>query len=269
MRLHRLSMTAFGPFAGTEVVDFDALAASGLFLLHGPTGAGKTSVLDAVCYALYGQVPGARAGARLRVRSDHAPDDRQPSVQLEVTLGARRLEVTRTPEWIRPKKRGAGVTTAPATTHVRELVDGSWRPLTTRNDEAAQLLLDLVGMGHEQFTKVVLLPQGDFAAFLRADAEQRRQLLGRLFSIDVFAGAETWVGDERRRLAAQVEQADQRTAGLLARATEAFAGMPDTDEGELHDVLLAVDDLKPAHRVSGLLERATALTRAAEVRLET
>ena len=60
MRLHRLAVTAFGPFAGTETVDFDALAAAGLFLLHGPTGAGKTSILDAVCFALYGQVPGAR-----------------------------------------------------------------------------------------------------------------------------------------------------------------------------------------------------------------
>ncbi|HEY6794867.1 MAG TPA: AAA family ATPase, partial [Kineosporiaceae bacterium] len=77
MRLHQLTVTAFGPFAGTEHVDFDALAASGLFLLHGPTGAGKTSVLDAVCFALYGSVPGARAGAT-RYRSDHAPEGVAP-----------------------------------------------------------------------------------------------------------------------------------------------------------------------------------------------
>ena len=63
MRLHRLDITAFGPFGGTQHVDFDALSAAGLFLLHGPTGAGKTSVLDAVCYALYGSVPGARQGS--------------------------------------------------------------------------------------------------------------------------------------------------------------------------------------------------------------
>jgi exonuclease SbcC len=73
MRLHRLEVTAFGPFAGTETVDFDALADAGLFLFTGPTGAGKTSVLDAVCFALYGQLPGSRAGSR-SLRSDHAPD---------------------------------------------------------------------------------------------------------------------------------------------------------------------------------------------------
>ena len=270
-----MTMTAFGPFAGTEVVDFDALSAAGLFLLHGPTGAGKTSVLDAVCYAIYGQVPGARATARARLRSDHAPADRQPLVQLELTVAGRRIEVTRTPEWVRPKKRGAGVTTQPAATHLRELLDGEWVPLTTRGDEAAQLLLDLVGMGHEQFTKVVLLPQGDFAAFLRADAEERRQLLGRLFSIERFTAVEGWLVDERRRLAAQVDLGDQHSAGLLARATEAFAGLPQPDGPELVDPDLVGPDLgvvdpevKPARRVAHLLERAEALGRGAQVDLE-
>ncbi len=268
-----MTMTAFGPFAGTEVVDFDALSAAGLFLLHGPTGAGKTSVLDAVCYAIYGQVPGARATARARLRSDHAPAERQPLVQLELTVAGRRIEVTRTPEWVRPKKRGTGVTTQPAATHLRELVDGEWVPLTTRGDEAAQLLLDLVGMGHEQFTKVVLLPQGDFAAFLRADAEERRQLLGRLFSIERFTAVEGWLVDERRRLAAQVDLGDQHSAGLLARATEAFAGLPHPDGPELphpdDPELIAGDpEVKPARRVAQLLERAEALSRGAQVDLE-
>ena len=72
MQLHSLTITAFGPFADTQYVDFDALSAGGLFLFHGPTGAGKTSILDAVCFALYGQVPGARSGSR-SLRSDHAP----------------------------------------------------------------------------------------------------------------------------------------------------------------------------------------------------
>jgi DNA repair protein SbcC/Rad50 len=78
MRLHRLAMTAFGPFAGSEEVDLDELASSGLFLIHGPTGAGKTSILDAICFALYAAVPGARAGARASLRSDHAAADAVP-----------------------------------------------------------------------------------------------------------------------------------------------------------------------------------------------
>ncbi len=264
MRLHRLSMTAFGPFAGTETVDFDQLAAGGLFLLHGPTGAGKTSVLDAVCYALYGQLPGARSGGRPRLRSDHAAADVEPRVRLELTVGGRRLEVTRTPEWARPKKRGTGTTTAPASTHVREQVGGEWVPVTTRNDEAAQLLLDLLGMGHEQFTKVVLLPQGDFAAFLRADAEARRVLLSRLFAIERWTGVEAVLGEQRRRLAADVDTARQHTRTVLARAGEAFAGLPDTDEVDEP----AEVDVKASRQVSALLDRASALQRAAQVEHE-
>ena len=103
VRLHRLTVTAFGPFAGTEIVDFDRLADGGLFLMHGPTGAGKTSVLDAVCFALYGSVPGTRRAAGGRLRSDHAAETVAPQVVCEFSVGGRRLEVTRSPEWRRPE----------------------------------------------------------------------------------------------------------------------------------------------------------------------
>ena len=110
MRLHDLTMTAFGPFAGTERVDFDRLGQGGLFLIHGPTGAGKTSVLDAVCFALYGSVPGARSKDR-SPKSDHAPPDLEPEVTLEFTIRGRRIRINRKPRWERPKKRGTGTVT--------------------------------------------------------------------------------------------------------------------------------------------------------------
>ncbi|WP_235736055.1 AAA family ATPase [Nocardioides alcanivorans] len=96
MRLHHLEIQAFGPFPGTVTVDFDDLSASGLFLLTGQTGAGKTSVLDAICFALYGAVPGVRGDAK-RLRSDTAPAETAPRVRLEVTLSSRRFRFTRSP----------------------------------------------------------------------------------------------------------------------------------------------------------------------------
>ena len=105
MRLHTLTLTAFGPFAGTETVDVDAVARDGLFLLWGPTGAGKTTLLDAVVYALYGTVPGAR-GEEKRLRSDHADAATRTEVSCELTLAGERLRVIRRPEQQRPKKRG-------------------------------------------------------------------------------------------------------------------------------------------------------------------
>ncbi len=96
MRLHDLQVTAFGPFAETVTVDFDELGADGLFLLHGQTGAGKTTILDAVAFALYGTVPGARKEGK-RLLSDHAPAGSVPAVTLEATIGGRRIRITRSP----------------------------------------------------------------------------------------------------------------------------------------------------------------------------
>ncbi len=174
MRLHRLEVTAFGPFADTATVDFDALSAAGLFLLSGATGAGKTSVLDAVCFALYGGVPGERNDAK-RLRSDQAGLDTPPRVVLDATLAGRRFRIVRSPAWSRPKKRGSGTTPQQASVVISERVDGAWVPLSTRLDETGHLVTGLVGMNLTQFTQVAMLPQGRFQAFLRASSEDRHR----------------------------------------------------------------------------------------------
>ena len=133
MRLHDLTVTAFGPFAGTERVDFDVLNDAGLFLLSGATGAGKTSILDAVCFALYGQVPGARGVKALK--SQHSPDDACPEVVLDFSVRDRRFVVRRSPEWTRPKRRGDGVATEKARA---SLVDQRTHALADRLGEVRQ-----------------------------------------------------------------------------------------------------------------------------------
>ncbi|MER7054107.1 MULTISPECIES: SMC family ATPase [unclassified Streptomyces] len=217
MRLHRLDITAFGPFGGSQSVDFDELSTAGLFLLHGPTGAGKTSVLDAVCYALYGSVPGARqSGQGMTLRSDHAVAART-EVRLELTVAGRRLEVTRQPPWERPKLRGRGTTVDKAQTWLREYdaSAGTWKDLSRSHQEIGEEITQLLGMSREQFCQVVLLPQGDFARFLRADAEARGKLLGRLFDTRRFAEVEKRLAERRRTTEARVREGD---AALLADA---------------------------------------------------
>ncbi|MDQ0759033.1 AAA family ATPase [Streptomyces canus] len=218
MRLHRLDITAFGPFGGSQSVDFDELSAAGLFLLHGPTGAGKTSVLDAVCYALYGAVPGARqSGQGMTLRSDHAAATTRTEVRLELTVDGRRLEITRQPPWERPKKRGSGTTLDKAQSWLREYdgAAGAWKDLSRSHQEIGEEITQLLGMSREQFCQVVLLPQGDFARFLRADAEARGKLLGRLFDTHRFAEVEKRLAERRRAAEAQVREGD---AALLADA---------------------------------------------------
>ncbi|MFF9127427.1 AAA family ATPase [Streptomyces sp. NPDC014889] len=218
MRLHRLDITAFGPFGDSQTVDFDALSAAGLFLLHGPTGAGKTSVLDAVCYALYGAVPGARqSGQGTTLRSDHAAAGTRTQVTLDLTVAGRRLEITRLPPWERPKKRGTGTTLDKAQSLLREYdaTAGAWKDLSRSHQEMGEEITQLLGMSREQFCQVVLLPQGDFARFLRADAEARGKLLGRLFDTHRFAAVEKRLAERRRTTEARVREGD---AALLADA---------------------------------------------------
>ncbi|MFB7298292.1 AAA family ATPase [Streptomyces rubiginosohelvolus] len=222
MRLHRLSITAFGPFGATQEVDFDALSSAGLFLLHGPTGAGKTSVLDAVCFALYGAVPGARQSPGASLRSDHAPVDLPTEVQLELTVGGRRLEVTRSPAQPRPKKRGDGFTMEKAQSRLRGYdPERGWHALSKSHQEIGEELTQLIGMSRDQFCQVVLLPQGDFARFLRSDAEARGKLLGRLFDTRRFAAVEERLAELRRGAEAKVTAADERILALAQRIAQA------------------------------------------------
>ncbi|MFI6703063.1 AAA family ATPase [Streptomyces sp. NPDC050509] len=244
MRLHRLTLTAFGPFATTQEIDFDALSGAGLFLLHGPTGAGKTSVLDAVCYALYGAVPGARQGPGTTLRSDHAPAGTVTEVVLELTVAGRRLEVTRRPAQLRPKKRVKGFTTEKAQSWLREYApdtgpdggpgggsgpnigagSGGWRALSRSHQEIGEEISQLLGMSREQFCQVVLLPQGDFARFLRADAEARGRLLGTLFDTRRFAAVEERLAELRRAAEHRVRAGDDRLLGIAQRIAQAAVG---------------------------------------------
>ncbi|WP_369239885.1 AAA family ATPase [Streptomyces sp. R21] len=236
MRLHRLDIQAFGPFGGAQSVDFDELSAAGIFLLHGPTGAGKTSVLDAVCFALYGAVPGARqSGQGLTLRSDHAAPATRTEIRLELTVAGRRLEVTRQPPWERPKKRGTGTTTDKAQSWLREYdaTAGAWKDLSRSHQEIGEEITQLLGMSREQFCQVVLLPQGDFARFLRADAEARGKLLGRLFDTHRFAEVEKRLAERRRAAEAEVRDGD---AALLADAHRMQQAAGDTAESPLPDL---------------------------------
>lgn len=229
MQLHRLTVTAFGPFADTVEVDFDEVGSAGLFLIQGPTGSGKTTLLDAVCFALYGRVPGERRPGSLR--SSHAAPGAIPGVVLELTAQGRRLQIERHPEWERPKKRGTGTTKEKSSVVVHEIGEGGARTTVANNqDEAGHLVGEVLGMDLHQFNRVVLLPQGEFAAFLRSDDAARADLLRRLFDVQTYADLEAWLTEERRR-----------SSQLVAATRQSV----DHDERALDEVLLQIDDVMP------------------------
>jgi exonuclease SbcC len=255
MRLHRLEVTAFGPFPGTAEVDFDALSDAGLFLIHGQTGAGKTSVLDAVCFALYARVPGARKTIK-RLRSDHATPEAAPQVTLEATVRGRRLRITRSPEWERPKKTGTGTTRQNARVVLQELRDGAWAAVSSRVGEADHVVRELLGMSADQFCQVAMLPQGEFAAFLRAGADERRRVLEKLFAAEVFTQVEGWL--TARRAAAH------RAAGELRAAVESIADrIAETAGAERPDDALEAWAAELAGQLTAVREQTETLLAAA------
>lgn len=249
MRLHRLEMTAFGPFAETASVDFDELGADGLFLLHGHTGAGKTTVLDAIAYALYGRVPGARGDKRLH--SDHAPAHIRPEVVLEATLGGRRLRLTRQPEFERPKLRGSGTRVENAKATLTWL-DGQGTNLS-RINEIGDEIVRLLGMSADQFFQVVLLPQGDFAKFLRAENEDRERLLEKLFDTGRFGSAEQWLTAQRKSSGEQIGAQQRNVEDLITRVA-VTAGIDRTERIDILDAVEWSQDLLAGAR--GEVEKA-------------
>ena len=244
MRIHRMRLEGLGPYAQAQDVDFDRLNAAGLFLLDGPTGAGKSTVLAALCFALYGTVPGGRSAESL-VTTLREPGAVIPEVQVEFTVQGRRFEVVRSPKHERPRRRrsaaGGATVTTQATVSLRERVDGEWTAPLTRADEVGQQIAAVLHLDAEQFMQVVLLPQGQFAQFLTAKSDERRVLLRRLFGTQRFDGVEEHLRVETARLdtAVAVDADVARTArAQLAEALHEALGpdwhapepSPDTDD---------------------------------------
>jgi exonuclease SbcC len=236
MRLHSLSLTAFGPYAGTETMDLDRLTASGLFLLEGPTGAGKSTILDALTFALYGQTASDEASSD-RLHSHFAAPDVTPSVTLEVSVGGQRLRVHRVPAHRRPKKRGTGVTEEKSTVRLERYEHGSWTHLEHSAQEVGQLLRDAIGLSRSQFTQVVLLPQGEFATFLRSSDDDRRALLTTIFGTELYDAVTRELEQRRTEATRRRDEARGDVVTALAAAAEA-AGV----EGEEAQALTRLAD---------------------------
>ena len=218
MKPHRLTFCALGPYAGEVEIDFDPLVEEGLFLIHGPTGAGKTFLLDALCFALYGDVPGERA--RHTVRSDHAAVNVSPWVELEFTSQGTRWRVRRSPEHERAKKRGEGVTGVPASATLERHAGNEWRAVAAKTREVNSEVNGLLGLTAQQFQQVILLPQGRFEQVLRSGSEDREKLLRALFDTTIFGAASDWLDGEARHRRETASRHEDELANLRRQAAE-------------------------------------------------
>lgn len=256
MRLHRLEVEGFGPFRSRQIVDFDGFADDGIFLIAGRTGAGKSSILDAVCFGLYGGVPRYDGGEK-RLRSDHCEPDDPSEVVVEFSTPTGRFRVTRSPEYLRPAKRGGGMTKQASAVALDEWTDAGWVGRAARAVDVGNELDEILQLSREQFLQVILLAQNRFSEFLLAGSRDRQALLRRLFGTQRFEDVQARF-DERRRAAEQALGA--RLATVEARVDEAerlvTAGAP---SGEADEELTGAE---AAPAPTTIDERLDALRRA-------
>ncbi|MGO1227687.1 MAG: AAA family ATPase [Brachybacterium sp.] len=237
MKLHHLQLTGIGPFASTARIDFAALGASGMFLLEGPTGSGKSTILDAIVYALYGQVAGAVTSSD-RIRSQFAAPTEASVVDMVFETASGIYRVRRQPEFQRQKLRGTGTTKEQAKAVLWRIGSPQLIPdviadtagggsgveaIATRIDEVGREIQRAVGLTRDQFTQTVLLPQNEFARFLRAGTGERQAVLQRVFGTETYAAVEKQLEEMRKRAKREVDAAQQTLGTALARFTEATA----------------------------------------------
>ena len=263
MRPLRLELTAFGPFAHTQAIDFRALGERRLFLVHGPTGAGKTTLLDAICFALYGDATGAERDGK-GFRSQFAGPERLTSVTLDFSLGERVYRVTRQPEQERAKLRGEGTTTSPAAATLWDRTDSDdaedeGRVVATRASQVTEAVAALLGFRSEQFRQVIVLPQGRFRDLLLAKSKEREEILRQLFDTAFYGRVEDALKRRSRELKTEADNLRAQRAALLAQQDCA-------DEGEVEALLrqLETEKLAADSRIDELQQQSSAASRALE-----
>lgn len=214
MRPLRLSIQAFGPFVGKEVVDFTSLGASPLFLINGPTGAGKSSILDAICFALYGETTGSeRTGDQMRC--DYADAELVTEIEFEFELAGRVYLVTRSPDQDTPKKRGEGTTKKAHSATLVEIVDGEHKLLANRPNPVAKAMVDLIGLDVKQFRQVMVIPQGKFRELLVANSKEREQIFGQLFQTQIYTQIERALFEKAAGIRKEKDEFDNQIKGAL------------------------------------------------------
>lgn len=227
MILHNLEFEAFMAYPKRQEINFDTLNNAGVFLLNGPTGAGKTTILDAICYALYGETSSDRESAKLH-STYAAHSGTKPRVLLDVTLHGKRLRIDRTPAYNKPITRGARkgqMREESAKATLAELAPGAdpadekaWTPISSSVAEVNRTIAERTHLTKEQFLKIVLLPQGQFAQFLKSKPKERKELLKKMFPVEHYEQLFAALTEEAKTAQQEVAQDENTQRGYLERA---------------------------------------------------
>lgn len=195
MKPKKLVISAFGPYAGENTVDFEKLGEHGLYLITGDTGAGKTTIFDAITFALYGEASGTVREAGM-FRSKYAKADTETFVELTFTYQGKDYTVRRNPEYECPKKRGTGFTTKKAEA---ELIYPDGHQPVVKMGAVTKAVTELMGLDYKQFTQIAMIAQGDFQKLLIAGTADRGEIFRQIFHTEIYQALQGRLRDEERR----------------------------------------------------------------------
>ena len=219
MRPIELKMCAFGPYAGAETVDFSQFGPGCLFLVTGDTGAGKTSIFDAISFALYGEASG-RTRETKGFHSDFAPRNAETVVELKFEHEGRIYTARRSPAYMVPKRDGSGERLHPAWAELACDDGRSWSSVR----EVNQAVREILGLTAEQYAQVVMIAQGEFQRILLAGSDERRALLSKLFGTEIYRDIEQRLKERNREALAEVNAARQQFSAACSRVLPDEAG---------------------------------------------
>lgn len=261
MRPIKLILENIGPFTGRNELDFTALP--DIFLVSGKTGSGKSTIFDSICWALYGKLPGSGKGLERRLRSDFCSPEEESRVSLDFSLGEKSWRIERSPSRERPSKKGSGMVIEEESLVLYEWREGNFQPIIGKKTELNDYITSLIGLSVEEFSRVILLPQGEFAAFLKQNSSERRKVLAKLFPVDTAVAIRELARQKASDLKASLKESE---ATLRQRMQDMDIQQLDARKQELQT---AVQESKAAAEKAELeLERATLSLSSVRERLE-
>ena len=244
MRPIKLTMSAFGPYAGVTTIDFDKLGNSGLYLITGDTGAGKTTIFDAIVYALYGRT-GSEERVPAMLRSKYADPATPTYVELHFQCGGKEYRIKRNPEYMRPKSRGEGFTKESADCEL-ELPDNK---VIARRSEVDDMIYRIIGLDSRQFMQIAMIAQGDFKKLLLASTDERKKIFRQIFKTENFESLQ-------QKLKGEFIQAKRRLDDVNNSIHQYIGGISCADDS---DDLALVDKAKrqelPISETVSLIEK--------------
>ena len=209
MKPTKLTISAFGPYAGETTIPLDAIGDSGIYLICGDTGAGKTTIFDAIAYALYGEASGETRNTR-SLRSDFADPATETYVELEFAYRGKAYRIRRSPQYERPKQRGEGMTTSVATVEFER----PGLPALTKASEVKTAVEELLGIDRNQFSQIVMIAQGDFRKLLTSSTGERSIIFRKLFGTDRYERFQEILDEKKRELLSAYENTKRETDSL-------------------------------------------------------